>query len=302
MANEAPVLAPLTDAEHAWLHDRVTALGGDAARVHAAPLAAGPDGRIVLSTDAAASAVAPVPVRPGDGADEGAAVLGVHAIRVGRGESLVVRCPHGRPVRVVAGTLQVEAGGQVVLETHAELHASRAAFAAGAPIVVVGADGRNGGNGADGDPGRGGGSGGGNAHPGKPGEPGKPGPGGDFVFNYLAGTLTIVAGGGSGGDGGNGGNGGNATTDRRTGFPGGEGGNGGAGGSTGDGGTIVVSFETMDPGASIHPVMRVPRPGIGGRGGRAGHSAGVWPPGKDGADGGPGEQGWPPVFAIRTHG
>jgi hypothetical protein len=51
--------APLTDAERAWLLARAAALA-PGADVHPGVVPAGADGRIVLSTDAAASAVAPV--------------------------------------------------------------------------------------------------------------------------------------------------------------------------------------------------------------------------------------------------
>jgi|GEM_PF-1664730 len=313
-AAPAAAPAPLSDAERDWVHARVAALGGDAGQVHAAPLSAGPDGRIVLSTDAAASAVAPraAEARLSTRAFEGAAakgadaaVLGVHAIRVGEGESLVVQCPRGSPVRVVAGALEVAAGGHVALETHAELHVARASFAEDAPIVLVGADGGPGGNGGDGSDGTWGSPDGGNGGDGKPGDPGQPGPGGSFFFDHLSGTLTVVAGGGSGGSGGNGGRGGNGREGGRTSEGGnaGSGGAGGAAGSAGDGGTIVISFRTIDPDATIQPVVRVPRPGTAGRGGGAGHpGGGLYPgkPGRPGADGAPGAEGQPPAFKIRV--
>jgi hypothetical protein len=306
--------APLPDAERDWVHARVAALGGDAAQVHAAPLSAGPDGRIVLSTDAAASAVAPrsagerLATLAAAGVAEGAgaaSVLGVHAIRVASGESLVVQCPRGGPVRVVAGTLEVAAGGHVALETHTELHVARARFADEAPIVLVGADGGPGANGGDGAEGKWGSPDGGNGGDGKPGDPGQPGPGGSFFFDHLSGTLTVVAGGGSGGSGGNGGRGGNGKDGGRTSEGGnaGSGGAGGAAGSAGDGGTIVISFRTIDPDATIQPVVRVPRPGTAGRGGGAGEPGfGLYPgkPGRPGVDGAAGAEGQPPAFKIRV--
>jgi hypothetical protein len=261
----------------------------------------------VLST--AASAPAPALRRVASetaDARPGATVMAVHAIRVGAGESLVVESHDGRPVSVVAGVLDVADGGRVVLETHVELHAARATFAEQAPIVVVGADGGNGGNGGDGAPGRRGyAENGGNAGNGEPGVSGEPGPGGNFFFDHLTGTLTVVAGGGSGGNGGNGGRGGDGSPGGRTsrGGNGGNGGKGGAAGSAGDGGTIVISFRTIDPDASIQPVVRVPRPGVAGRGGGGGSGGGGSYPSSDGApgaNGAPGAEGAPPVFKIRV--
>jgi hypothetical protein len=306
--------APTSDADRAWVHARAAELG-HAGPVHDGPPAAGPDGRIVLSPDAAAPAEAAMPeltrlsAPARDSADSSgaASVLAVHAIRVGDGQSLVVRSPDGRPVKVLAAALEVADGGQVVLETRAELHAARATFADQAPIVLVGADGRSGRNGGDGGAGeRGWAAAGGNGGPGEPGESGQPGPGGTFFFDHLAGTLTIVAGGGSGGNGGNGGRGGDGSPGGRTseGGNGGNGGNGGAAGSAGDGGTVVISFRTIDPDASIQPVVRVPRPGTAGRGGGAGSAGGGMYPGSDGApgrDGAPGAEGAPPTFKIRVH-
>lgn len=321
MSNTDPITAstPLSDADRAWVRARVAELGGDAAQVHAGALAADADGRIVLSADPAASRVAPMAgavrlkaaVRTVDAAGgpsaapTEASVLAVERIRVGEGESLVVQCPEGRPVAVVSGALEVAPGGRVVLETHTELHAARASFAGDAPIVLVGADGTSGGNGGNGAPGDSNHYDGGNAGGGGPGIPGDPGPGGTFFFDHLTGNLTIVAGGGSGGNGGNGGRGGDGRMGGRTseGGNGGNGGNGGAAGSAGDGGTIVISFRTIDPDASIQPVVRVPRPGVAGRGGGRGVGGGGMFPGRDGTDGSngaPGTEGAPPVFKIRV--
>lgn len=233
-------------------------------------------------------------------------VFAADLLRVGAGESLVVSSGDGRPVRVLAGALDVAHGGRVVLESDVELHAGRAAFGDDAPIVLVGRDGRNGRDGRDGAPGSSGGSDdGGDGERGEDGEAGEDGRSLTYFVPRLSGTLTIVAGGGSGGNGGRGGRGGNGRMAGRT-SPGGNGGNGrdgGTGGKAGDGGTIIISFETMDPDASIQPVVRTPRPGRGGAGGGKGNgAAGVeyGHDGTDGRDGGDGEEGTPPMFKIRV--
>jgi hypothetical protein len=220
----------------------------------------------------------------------------------------VVQAPDGRPVSVVAGALEVADGGRVVLETHVELQAARARFGAEAPIVAVGKDGGPGGNGRDGESAtRGEGPGdGGRGHDGTPGGDGESGPGGVWSFGHLTGTLTVVAGGGSGGNGGNGGRGGNGRSGGRgKGGNGGDGGAGGRGGKAGDGGTIIVTFDTIAPDASIHQVIITPRGGNGGQGG-AGGKLGTGDhfrrDGNRGGNGDPGLPGAPPVIIVRPSG
>jgi hypothetical protein len=165
-------------------------------------LTAGRDGRILLSTDAAVSAL---PAAAGPGAS---ALFSADAVRVGDGETLVVQAPNGRPVRLETRLLEVGARGRVVLEAGAELRAGRGSFGTGSTVELVGADG------APGEGGPGGLQGtreqreaAQNAGPGTRGGAGKPG-GGSLWFDQLSGTLTVVAGGGSGGGGGPGGAGG----------------------------------------------------------------------------------------------
>src|SRR4051812_23679739 len=98
-------------------------------------LVPGPDGRLVLSTDSAVSALAAV------GGADGSALFSAEVIRVGDGETLSIQCPDRRPVRVVTELLEVAAGGRVAAGTFVEVHASRAVFAPGSTVVLVGADG-----------------------------------------------------------------------------------------------------------------------------------------------------------------
>jgi hypothetical protein len=296
MTNPAPAAAPaaapapLSGAERDWVHARVAALGGDAGEVDAAWLPAGGGGAFPTGPSASLSAAADAGSSP---------VLVVDAIRVGAGESGVVPSPNGRPVKVVAGTVEVAAGGRLVMEAPGELHAARASFGADSVVVLVGADG------APGEPGPPGAQGtrervepaqqGG---PGTEGKAGKPG-GGTLYFERLAGTLTVVAGGGSGGDGGPGGPGGKG---RFGGAEGGDGGAGGAGGAVGDGGTVLVAYGAIAPGGAVHFSVRVPKPGAGGLGGASGPSSsgmGSWKSGARGANGAAGAAGEPPAFIVR---
>jgi hypothetical protein len=263
-------------------------------------LTAGPDGRILLSTDAAVSAL------PAVAGENASALFSAGAIRVGDGETLVVQAPNGGAARLSTGVLEVGAGGRVVMETFVELHAGRAVFAAGSAVVLVGADGGPGPRGGDGARGnRAGYYDGGNAEAGKGGGNGEPGPGGNLYFELISGPLTIIAGGGSGGVGGAGGRGGDGVI-AIPGYlgKGGNGGAGGAGGNGGDGGTVVVAFGTLAPGSTIHPVAKSagfgpPGPGGAGGAGAAGHNA-SGAPGVAGCAGPPGANGEAPRFLIRT--
>src|ERR1700741_1386348 len=107
-------------------------------------LTAGPEGRILLSTDAAESALPPAA-----GAD-GSTLFSAGKIRVGEGETLVVRAPNARAARLETRLLEVAEGGRVVVETFLEIHVGRAVFAAGSAVVLVGADGGPGGFGGGG--------------------------------------------------------------------------------------------------------------------------------------------------------
>src|SRR5688500_13214764 len=184
--------------------------GDERARVHVraaaidSTLTPGPDGRIVLSTDAAASAVA------ADGPD-GTALFTVGAVRLGDRQALVVQAPDRRPVKLVVDTLEVAGGGRVVMEAKVELHAQRGVFGQGSSLELLGPDGAAGPAGEGGSPGRNHegwqGRSGGPGTGGDPGGDGGPGPGGTLFFQELAGVLTVVAGGGRGGPGGAGGRG-----------------------------------------------------------------------------------------------
>jgi len=293
---------PLSAADRDWVQARVAALGGDAARVHDALLSAGPDGRIVLSTGAGSA----VPALDDAG---GAAVFALHSVRVGAGQSLLVQSPDGRPVKVVAGVLEVGDGGRVVVEAHAELGIARAAFGTASPseIEFVGKDG------PPGNPGGGGTAGsktspdGGNGGGGDRGGPGDTGPDGRLAVEQVSGQVRVVARGGNGGPGGPGGPGGAGW-----GSPsswdyegvvgsGGNGGPGGPGGRGGDGGTIVFAIGSMAPGSSIQPVTSNGRGGAGGKGGARGQAGDrdFGRPGAPGPDGTLGDDGDPPRFLIR---
>jgi len=290
MTDSAPSIAPpapLTDAERAWLQARVAALPAGA-EVHPAPLSAGVDGRIVLSTDAAASALAPL---AGEG---GVATFVAEQAHLGAGEALVVASPGREPVRVVLGRLRAEDGGRVVVETPVELSAATAALAPGSVVELIGRPGRGGNPGAAGShgtprrpPGSPGGSGG-------PGGRGEDGPGGILWFGDIRDTLTVIAGGGSGGDGGHGGPGGDDGME--SGSRGAAGGSGGNGGDGGQGGTVVISFGRLAAGAAIHPRAQL---GAGGRGGEPGPGGRGSERGFPGSPGRPGSSGELAAFSIR---
>ena len=264
----------------------------------AGALRAGRGGLLLLSTDAAESALA-----ASSGAD-GVAVFTAGAIHLADGETLVVRAANGGPVRVVTEVLEVGAGARVVLETYTELHAARATFGADSRVELVGTDsagGAPGGNGPNGS--RSGDVNGGRGGNGGDGVVGGDGPGGIVASGELDGILTIVAGGGNGGAGGPGGRGGNGEIGygehARVGR-GGDGGNGGDGQPGGEGGTVVISIGTLKPGSTIQPVAKVAvggAPGTGGDGGGPGYTGTVW--GSRGADGKRGADGRPPQFLIR---
>jgi hypothetical protein len=314
-APSAAAPAPISDAERAWVHARAAELGLGAGQVHAAPLSPGPDGRIVLSADPAASAVAPAPalLRASAGAGPGAAVLAVEAVRVGEGQSLVVQAPGERPVKLLAAALEVADGGRVVMEANVELHVARASFGEGSRLMLVGADGEPGGAGAAGPVIDGADDGVDwgvvNGGPGQDGAAGGTG-GGTQFYERLSGRLTVVAGGGNGGAGGAGGTGGcllrvpvrvyNEVLLNIT----GNGGRGGAGGRTGDGGTVVIAYRTLDPGGDIQFLTHEPRPGAGGPGGAPSPESDkplTLAGGGRGMDGDAGLHGSaPPVFIIRS--
>jgi hypothetical protein len=269
--------APLTDAERAWLDARAAAFGvGPAA--YAGPLSAGADGRIVLSTDAKASAVAPV-----DGG--GTPVFIAESAHLRAGETLVITSPRRQAVQVVLGRLSTEGGGRMEVDTPLELSAATGDFGSGIVEEFIG---RTGAEGAPGNPGspsgdmRGG--------EGGPGSRGDDGPGGAVWYRELRGNLTVVAGGGNGGQGGPGGNG----------APGGHyssgGGPGGPGGNGGEGGSVVIAFTHMAEDANIRTVARVAEGGRGGRGGDPGPGS---EPGRPGYGGPEGREGTEPSFSIR---
>jgi len=294
-----PPAAPITDAERAWLHARAAELGVDAGAACAGPLSAGADGRIVLSADAAVSALKPL--AGGDGVPT---FLGEQA-HLGAGETLVITSPRREPVHVVLGRLTVADGGRVVVETPVELWAATAALEANSVVEAmgrIGRDGRAGNQGRDGQhEGRywEGATGG----PGEPGGRGEDGAGGMLWFGEVRGTLTVVAGGGSGGAGGKGGTGGPGFTQGASGGVGGNGGVGGPGGDAGNGGSVVIVVGTMAPGTAIYPLARPGVPGPGGGPGDPGPGGGSRPlRGHRGTAGPPGNLGHAPDFAIRYRG
>ena len=272
--------APLTDAERAWLHARAAELGVDAGAAYAGPLCAGADGRIVLSTDAGASAVAPL-------ACEGGAAFLAEAVHLGAGETLVITAPAREPVRVVLGRLSAEGGGTVAVDAPVEFFAATAEMDSASAWTMVGRDGEPGSPGAPGSRGTWGRPRGETGGSGGPGGHGENGPGGTYWFAEIRGTHTFLARGGNGGAGGHGGRGGDGDSDRPG--PGGNGGGGGRGGDGGDGGTVVIGFGAMAVGAAIHPRGQGGMAGWGGDPGAGGREI----PPKFGADGHPGSPGQP---------
>jgi hypothetical protein len=298
MTHEAPVLTPLTDRERAWLDARAAALPDGAGEVYAGPLPAGEDGRIVLSSDASASALPPLA-----GVGGVAPVLAEQA-HVGAGQTLVITCPRRSAVRVALGRLSAAAGGRVVVETQVELIAATAAMEAGSVVELIGKDGKHGNPGSPGAEGTVSHMDGGTGGPGDPGGPGDDGPGGLLWYGEITGTLTVVAGGGNGGDAGPGGTGGHGFDSIRpeTGGRGGNGGTGGRGGDAGNGGSVVIAFAKLAEGATIHPLARPNAPGRAGGPGPAG--SGGSPTYQEGGLGGlgkPGDPGDAPAFSIRCH-
>jgi hypothetical protein len=291
--------------ERAWLYARAAKCGIDPARVHAGPLAAGPDGRIVLSTRAEESALPPL--APAGG---GAPVFAAEVVALAAGCTLAVRSTADEPVRLVAGRLELGAGACVELPCGSELHAARAELAEGTAFTLVGKDGACGvaglegragyfelfGQHPDGFPG----------NPGGPGGDGGPG-GGALYLGSVQGTVTVRAGGGNGGPGGPGGRGGHGWGGKADvrGGDGGPGGPGGPGGNGGPGGTAVVDVEVQSGGAvNLIPLVSRGAPGGGGGDGGKGGSEGKrhgndGKAGREGDDGGPGEL---PVFSVRHRG
>jgi hypothetical protein len=264
-------------------------------------LTPGPDGVLLLSTEGVSA------MQAGD--EDGVAVFAADAIRIGEGQALVVRAPDGKPVKVRTGLLDVADGGRVAMEARVELLVDCAVCGGESPLWFVGADGGPGPRGRDGDRGRteiGQGPDGKEGGTGNPGQPGQPGPGGRVYVREIRGTLTVIAGGGSGGSGGDGGRGGDGELGEgyRVGN-GGNGGPGGTGGDGGDGGTVLITYGTLAPGATIHPVTK---PGFGGHGGAGGPggsparagSGQTGLPGRIGGPGRPGVHGAVPVFLIRS--
>lgn len=294
--SSTPPPTPLTDAERAWLNARAAELGVDAGRC-AGPLTAGPDGRIVLSSDAKASMVEPVAVA-------GRTVFVAEQAQLGEGETLVITCPERGAVRVALGRLTTGRGARVTVETRVELTSATGMLHAEAPIVLIGADGKPGGPGKPGENAEWDGQPGGPGGPGDPGGRGDDGPGGALWFGEVTGTLTVIAGGGNGAVGGTGGRGGTGGNGFATGGAGqgGRGGNGGRGGDAGDGGTVVIAFDRFEDGAAIQPLERAGTPAKGGSPGGGGE--GGYPNRKPGAPGDPGGMGNPgksPIFLIRRH-
>jgi hypothetical protein len=294
--------AALGGEERAWLHARAAECGIDPARVHAGPLAAGPDGKIVLSTRAEESALPPL--APAGG---GAPVFAAEVLALAAGCTLAVRSPADEPVRLVAGRLELGEGACVELPCGSELHAARAELADGTAFKLVGKDGACGAAGLGGRAGTfdyyGRHPDGGPGKPGGPGEDGGPG-GGALFLGRVEGTVTVLAGGGAGGPGGRGGGGGHGwrgVEDVRGG-DGGPGGPGGPGGSGGPGGTAVVDVEVQSGGTvNLIPFASRGAPGGGGGDGGKGGSEGKrhgndGKAGRDGDDGCPGDL---PVFSVR---
>jgi hypothetical protein len=284
MPHSDAAAAPLTDAERAWLHARAAELGVDAGAAYAGPLRAGADGRIVLSTDARASAVAPL-------ACEGGVAFLAEAVHLGAGETLVITGPAREPVRVVLGRLSAE-GGRVVVETPVELFAATAVMDSSSAWTMIGRDGEAG---NPGEPGLDSSPGLPDAGPGDDGGAGGAGGdgGGTYWFAEIRGTHTFLSRGGNGGAGGHGGRGGNRTLG-----PSGNGGNGGRGGDGGDGGSVVIGFGAMAVGAAIHPRSALASGGRGGDPGPGGN--GPWSaPGRPGSPGQPGSPGELASFSIR---
>ncbi|MBF5094973.1 hypothetical protein F1643_11195 [Azospirillum sp. INR13] len=257
-------------------------------------------GRIVLSADPRVSALAPAQVFAG-----GSRVFATNTIMVRTGQTLHIGSPDSQPLRLIAGSILLEPGATLSVESTAHLTVgsmtSMAASATDTPNIIV--QGANGAGGAAGWPGATGASG----APGYPGGNGGTGASGTWgangampsAFTFFVGNIsgtfvTRVTGGqgGSGGQGGNGGAGGNGGS----GAAGGQGGNGGAGGQGGNGAngtTILIRYDTMDPGTTVVFQDFGGLRGPGGGGGKGGAGGAGQPPGTSGNPGNPGQQGQP---------
>jgi len=294
MPDSQPSPAPPADAPAAWLHARASEVGLLAGQVHAAPLSAGADGRIVLSSDAAASALPPV---PGNG---GVATFAAEEVHVAAGQTLVLTSPGRETLRVLFGALTVDRGGRVVVETPIELAAARTRVET--VVELIGKDGATGTVGDTGSTGTAGNMTGGTGGRGGDGGRGDDGPGGRLWLGELTGTLIVLAGGGNGGDAGAGGQGGQGYNfvGRGNGGRGGVGGPGGRGGDAGNGGSVVIAFVTLAPGSSIQPLARPNAPGkLGGPGPAGPGGKPTYTPGSPGTPGQPGSPGEAPAFTIR---
>jgi hypothetical protein len=300
---------PLTDGERAWMEARLAALGVAAPPrgledASAGPPVAGAAGRIVLSTRAEASALAPLV--PADG---GAPVFAAEILEVAAGNTLVVRAPAGQAVRLVAGRLTLGEGARVTVQSPGEIHAARAELGDDTVIDLVGEDGGLGQAGLSGPHGVWGFMSnqnrpdGGNGEHGTPGGDGEPG-GGALFLGSVTGTATVIAGAGNGAPGGPGGPGGHGWEGigNMAAGNGGKGGNGGPGGNGGRGGVVVVDV-ALEPGAALNLIPRASTGGPGGslgRGGKGGTKSVLH--GRDGKDGIGGDDGGPgdlPLFSVR---
>jgi hypothetical protein len=306
-ARKAPP-PPLSAGERAWMEARLAALGvAPPPRLEAlsapAPVAT-PEGRIVLSTAAEESALAPL--APADG---GAPVFVAEVLEVAAGDTLVVRSPGGGPVRLVAGRLTLGEGARVAVDPPGEIHAARAELGDGSVIKLVGRDGAPGQAGLSGPPGYWGfmankvhpdGFDGENGGAGGDGDPG----GGTVYLESVTGPVTVIAGAGNGGPGGPGGPGGEGWEGivNVAAGNGGTGGDGGPGGHGGRGGVVVIDVR-LEPGGVLELVTRASTGGPGGgfgRGGKGGTKGNLH--GRDGKDGVKGDDGGPgdlPVFSVR---
>jgi len=276
------------------------------------------NGRLVFSWEAPQS-----PIPPKRSYDRGAAHIGVMKTIVRPGHELVIEAPQGQTVNVVATELVLSPGSRITISTNARLHVSRLTIpqltdpsgnATPPQIYVVGADGANGTNGVPGMNGANGGP----RQPGGNGSHGGSGSAGyngldavdaEFHFDTITGTFVIYGRGGYGGNGGNGGNAGSGGSggpypDGRL-APGGNGGDGGTGGEGGNGGngsSIVVTYRTLAPGATI--VAEAPEAtggsgGMGGMGGAGGRGQPSGVPGAGGPMGTPGSSGRPSIITVQ---
>ena len=276
------------------------------------------NGRLVFSWEAPQSSIPPK-----RSYDRGTAHIGVMKTIVRPGHEMVIEAPQGQTVNVVATELVLSPGSRITVGTNARLHVSRltipelADASAGATppqIYVVGPDGANGVNGVPGMNGANGGprQPGGNGSHGGSGSSGYSGGDAvnfDFFIDTISGTFVIYGRGGFGGNGGDGGFGGIGGSggpypDGRlaAGGNGGDGGSGGEGGNGGNGSTIVVTYRTLAPGATIiaeAPAAEGGSGGVGGPGGAGGRGQPSGAPGAAGAMGTPGSNGRPSTITVQ---